>query len=182
MLQSFLIPFITIFAAELGDKSQLSLLLLSTRTKHHVQLIIGAMLGFVLVDGFAILAGAVIRDIVPEQILKITAATLFVIFGLLSFRQNAAEEKPVHARNALVMGFIAIALSEWGDKTQLASATFAANFDPFLVFLGIMSALTILSITAIMIGSVLLRKINRVLLTKISGIVFIVIGISILLF
>jgi Ca2+/H+ antiporter, TMEM165/GDT1 family len=182
MFQSFFVPFFTILLAELGDKSQLSLLLLSSRTKHHLQLIIGAILGFLLVDGAAILAGAFIRNIIPDQILTLLAAGLFIFFGILSFRDNPDDEKQVHGTNALFMGFTAIGLTEWGDKTQLASAAFAAEHNPVLVFFGVMTALTILSITAIMIGKLLLKKINRSLLTKISGIVFILIGISILLF
>ena len=45
----FFAPFAAIALAELGDKSQLSIFLLSTRTKRHFLLLLGVMCGFALV-------------------------------------------------------------------------------------------------------------------------------------
>jgi putative Ca2+/H+ antiporter (TMEM165/GDT1 family) len=74
-----------------------------------------------------------------------------------------------------------IFLSEWGDKTQIASALFATEYDPRLVFFGVMTALLILSVLAIYLGKFLASRIDRRLITKAAGVVFLLIGISFVL-
>jgi Ca2+/H+ antiporter, TMEM165/GDT1 family len=51
--------------AEMGDKTQLSILLLSSRTKEYIQLLLGVMLAFLLADGFAILMLALVDQLLP---------------------------------------------------------------------------------------------------------------------
>ena len=43
-------------------------------------------------------------------------------------------------------------LSEWGDKTQIASALFATEYNPWMVLIGVMTSLTVLSVMAIYLG------------------------------
>ena len=52
-----LIPLIVVGLAELGDKTQPTLLLSASKTEKHLHLFLGAMLAFLIVDGTAILAG-----------------------------------------------------------------------------------------------------------------------------
>ncbi len=74
-----------------------------------------------------------------------------------------------------------IFLSEWGDKTQIASALFAAEYDPYMVFIGVMTALLILSAMAIYLGKLLSSRIDRKQVTRIAGVVFLLIGLSFML-
>ena len=178
MLQELLIPFITIGLAELLDKSQLSLLLLATRTKRTITLLAGAMLGFFVVDGLAVLLGAWITTVIPQDILRFIAAGLFIIFGLLALR--TASEKPdtkPDTRNPFFAGFLTILFVEWGDKTQLATAAFATQFNPFLVLLAIMAALFLISLAAVLVGQALAARLNKKKINLLSGVAFIVIGI-----
>jgi len=55
IIEDILIPLVAIAAAELGDKTQISILLLSSKTKKHLQLLLGVMLAFLIVDGIVIL-------------------------------------------------------------------------------------------------------------------------------
>lgn len=50
------------------------------------------------------------------------------------------------SRSAFISGFSMIFLSEWGDKTQIASALFATEYDPHMVLTGVMMALFLLSL------------------------------------
>jgi putative Ca2+/H+ antiporter (TMEM165/GDT1 family) len=54
MLADILIPFATIGLAELGDETQLTVLCLSSKTKRHIELLLGIILAFVIADGSAI--------------------------------------------------------------------------------------------------------------------------------
>lgn len=65
-----------------------------------------------------------------------------------------------------------IFLSEWGDKTQIASALFATEYDPRLVFLGVMIARFVLTVMAIFLGRYLSQRIDRKAITRAAGVVF----------
>jgi putative Ca2+/H+ antiporter (TMEM165/GDT1 family) len=75
-----------------------------------------------------------------------------------------------------------IFLSEWGDKTQIASALFGAEYNPFLVLAGTLSALTLLSVIAIYSGKYIHQRVDRKTISRVSGAAFIIIGVSFLLF
>ena len=179
MLESILIPFSVIFAAEFLDKSQLSVLLLSSKTKKHLSLLAGVLLAFLIVDGLAIFFGSLLTGIIPRFWLQILSGTLFILFGIQSLLSKKETEKKISSpRNAFISGFILIFIAEWGDKTQLASALFATRYDPFPVLIGVMTALTLLSILAVFVGKALLTRFDRHSITKVSGVIFILLGIS----
>jgi putative Ca2+/H+ antiporter (TMEM165/GDT1 family) len=71
-----------------------------------------------------------------------------------------------------------IFLTEWGDKTQVAAALFATQYNAWLVLLGTMLALSLLSLLAIFFGKILNKKLNQKLLKKVAGVVFIILGIT----
>lgn len=183
MLQSIFVPFLTILVAEFLDKSQVSILFLASKTRHHLQLFLGTVLAFMVVDGLAIVFGSWLTSVVPESTLKLVAGVGFIVFGILAFRSTSEEKNASQTRNSvLVSGFTLVFLSEWGDKTQLASAIFATRYNTFFVFVGVMMALALLSFVAIYVGSALSKRINKTLISRISGVVFILLGIFFLLF
>ncbi len=170
---------IAVGLAEIGDKTQLSVLLLSSRTRKYAQLLLGVMLAFLIVDGIAILVGAWLTSIIPVHIIKLVSGAIFVIFGIMILRgkeENAESDQS--PKNAFVSGFSVIFLAEWGDKTQIASALFAAEYNPWMVLIGVMTALTALSIMAIYLGRFISGRIDKKVITKIAGSVFILIGLS----
>lgn len=182
MLGDLLIPLITVGLAELGDKTQLSILLLTSKTKGHFHLLLGVLLAFLIVNGVAVVAGSWITHLLPRIWLEISSGIVFIIFGALTLRSQVEEERVGNGRfkNAFLTGFSLIFLTEWGDKTQIASALLATKYDPSMVFMGAMIALTALSITAIYLGKGILNRINRKTMMKLSGIIFIIIGLYII--
>ncbi len=54
MLQEVLASFLVVGLAELGDKTQISVFLLASQTKRYVELFVGVMLAFLVVDGVAV--------------------------------------------------------------------------------------------------------------------------------
>ncbi|MFB3766454.1 MAG: TMEM165/GDT1 family protein [Methanotrichaceae archaeon] len=179
MIQDILVPMVAVGLAEMGDKTQLSVLLLSSRTTKYVQLLLGVMLAFLIVDGVAILVGAWLTSIVPVYLIKLISGAVFMTFGILMLMDKKEEsETDQSPKNAFASGFSMIFLAEWGDKTQIASALFATEYNPWMVLIGVMAALAILSIMAVYLGRFISGRIDRKVITKIAGIVFILIGMS----
>ena len=100
---------------------------------------------------------------------------------ILKGESEDEETSSLSAKGAFVSGFSMIFLSEWGDKTQIASALFATEYNPIMVFIGVMAALFILSVMAIYLGQIISQKVDRKLVSRIAGTLFLIIGIAIIL-
>ncbi|WP_342304472.1 TMEM165/GDT1 family protein [Methanolobus sp. ZRKC5] len=180
MIQDIVIPFLLVGLAELGDKTQLAVLVLSTKTTKYVSLLAGVMLAFILTDGLAILLGNFIANRIPMDYVQIGAGILFIIFGLTTLlnRKDDDDDGSYELKSPFMSGFALILVSEMGDKTQLASALFATQYDPVLVFIGVVLALLILSSMAVYVGRILMERIDKKTISTAAGVLFIVIGVS----
>ena len=183
-LNEIIIPLVAVGLAEMGDKTQLSVILLSSRTREYTSLLVGVMLAFLITDGIAILIGSWVTAVIPLHLLKLISGGVFILFGAMILRggqEGAEEESGLSSGNALMSGFSLIFLSEWGDKTQIASALFATEYDPVMVLIGVMAALFILSAMGIYLGRIISEKVDRRLVSRIAGTVFLIIGLAIIL-
>jgi putative Ca2+/H+ antiporter (TMEM165/GDT1 family) len=78
----------------------------------------------------------------------------------------------------LLMTFGMIFLAELGDKTQLATLTFAAESKSRLaVFLGSATALVLTSLLAVLLGSGIARVVPTHYMKVAAGVLFIVLGV-----
>lgn len=179
MLSDLLIPLIAVGLAELGDKTQLSLVLLSSKTKKHSQLLLGAILAFLVVDGFAILVGSWVTNVVPMSLLKVVSGVVFVVFGVLILRGGAdMGEGKLYSKSPFVSGFALIFITEWGDKTQIVAALFATRYNAWIVLIGAVTALAILSAMAVYLGKFVSDRVDKRISSKIAGAVFVLMGLS----
>ncbi|MGA1871321.1 MAG: TMEM165/GDT1 family protein [bacterium] len=178
LVRDFLIPFITVGIAELGDKTQLAILCLASNTKKYFELLLGVILAFLIADGCAVLLGDFMVDLIPIGYIKIISGTIFILFGVLTFFDKKREEAECTLRNPFLSGFWVVLLSEMGDKTQITASVFAAKFNPYIVFLGVISALLILSFIAVFLSKTILRRLNQRKVSFAAGITFILVGIS----
>ena len=78
--------------------------------------------------------------------------------------------------------FIAVFLAELGDKTQLATLSFASGGSSrWAVFLGSAGALVCTSALAVLGGEAVARVVPPLLLKRLSGAAFVAIGIWVLI-
>ena len=73
--------FITIFIAELGDKTQLATLTLSGTSKKPLAVFLGSASALILASLVGVLAGGSISTFIPEIYLKLIASLTFLIIG-----------------------------------------------------------------------------------------------------
>ncbi|MFO7817242.1 MAG: TMEM165/GDT1 family protein [Thermodesulfobacteriota bacterium] len=77
--------FITIFLAELGDKTQLACILLAAQTKNPWTVFIGASLALVSVTMLGVVFASLVCNYVPGEMIKKIASVGFIILGVLMF-------------------------------------------------------------------------------------------------
>ena len=163
--------------AELGDKTQISVMCLSAN-KRAKTVFIGAVLAFALVDGVSALIGGTIAAFIPSQWIGIGAGCAFLIFGVYSLFSKSEEVEVDNRSSTIVRSFSLIALMELGDKTQLSVIALAAEYNaPYMVFVGVMLALALLTVIGIVVGAVISRYAPMKYVKIGSSIVFIVFGI-----
>ena len=85
ILSLLLSTFITIFIAELGDKTQLATLTISGTSNKPLAVFLGSSTALVLASLVGALAGGSISNFVPEIILKSIASVTFFILGMRLF-------------------------------------------------------------------------------------------------
>lgn len=79
----FFTAFITIFLAELGDKTQLAAITMTAKTNAPVAIFLGASLALILVTVLAVLLGSVVTQYVPTEWLQRVVAVSFILIGVL---------------------------------------------------------------------------------------------------
>ena len=75
--------FVTLFLAELGDKTQLAIITMSSKSDSKWAIFIGASLALVLVSLIAVLVGGVLSQYVPTEWLQRVVAVAFIVIGVL---------------------------------------------------------------------------------------------------
>ena len=76
----FVAVFVAFLLAELGDKTMLATVTLATR-EEEIGTWLGSTVGMVAADALAILLGRQLGRHLPERVIRIGAAALFVLFG-----------------------------------------------------------------------------------------------------
>lgn len=184
MLRHGLVTFVAIFFAELPDKTMFATLLLSTRFKRKLPVWIGVSAGYGLHVVIAVLLGSALSNL-PERPIQLAVGALFTIGGIITWRSGADDDEDVRetaaARTFMSIAWTAasvIAVAEFADLTQLATAGFAARFaDPVGVGLGAFLALSSVSGCAVLLGSWLQRVVPLRLIQKVAAVLFLTIGV-----
>ena len=184
MLRHAVVTFLAIFFAELPDKTMFATLLLSTRFKRKLPVWIGVSSGYGLHVVIAVLLGSALSNL-PERPIHLAIGALFTVGGIITWRSGTDDDDDVRetatARTFMSIAWTAasvIAVAEFADLTQLATAGFAARFaDPVGVGLGAFLALSSVSGCAVLLGSWLQRVVPLRLIQKVAAVLFLTIGI-----
>ena len=71
------------FIAEMGDKTQLMLIAMTSKYKMR-HIIIGTAVAVMVLNALAVLAGGLVGSLIPEWLIKIIAAGAFLFFAATS--------------------------------------------------------------------------------------------------
>lgn len=81
-LRVVLTAFAALFVAELGDKTQLTVLALAASTQKPWAVFLGGAAALVALTALAAFLGGAITRAVPEIVIRRTSAALFVVIGV----------------------------------------------------------------------------------------------------
>jgi putative Ca2+/H+ antiporter (TMEM165/GDT1 family) len=181
----FFISFGLIFTAELGDKTQLMVFTLALRYGGK-PVLAGAFLAFALLSGSAALIGKGLGSLLDQDLITRISAWVFILFGvfmLLRKKEEGPGEMKPSAKAGMVAAFSMIAISEMGDKTQIATLLLSVKYQSFIsVFLGSLAALSAATLMGVLVAGRLQKFIPARYIAPISGVLFILLGAGTLVF
>lgn len=163
--------FAVVFVGELPDKTAVASLILGTRYRP-LPVLVGVWSAFVIHVALACTAGGLVARL-PHKPVEIVTAVLFLIGAVLLLRSSpkeAAEEAEEETakltgertpRQVALASFAVVLIAEFGDLTQILTATLAARYrEPLSVGVGALLALWAVAALAVTFGRTLLRVIS----------------------
>lgn len=150
--------FSLIFIAELPDKTAFASVVLATRHRP-LAVFLGAAAAFVIQSAIAVLFGSVIA-LLPAHWVHHGAGVLFLIFAVAMIRSKSDDDDVDTDEDGewkfwkdVSASFMAVFIAEWGDLTQLATATLAAKYrSPWTVFASATLALWAVAAIGVAVG------------------------------
>ncbi len=79
--KTFFATFGALFLAEMGDKTQLAAISMTSKSGRPLSVFLGAVLALAVVTLIGVLVGEGLTRVVPEEYIKRGAAALFVVIG-----------------------------------------------------------------------------------------------------
>jgi putative Ca2+/H+ antiporter (TMEM165/GDT1 family) len=173
--------FATVFPAELPDKTMIATVVLVARYGRPLWVWLGAVTAFTVHVTIAVAAGSAI-SLLPETLVSVVVATLFAGGAVVLFRAARSAGDPLEGadaadtsspRAAYVGSFLLVALAEWGDLTQLATAGLAAKSGaPVATWIGALAALASVAAIAALFGRQLVARVPIQRINYIASAVF----------
>ena len=157
------------FIAEMGDKTQLMLIALTSKYKLR-DIILGTGVAILVLNGLAVLAGGLVSEFVPEWVIKMIAALAFLYFAASTIAGDDEEEEEGGT----------FFVAELGDKTQLTAITFGANEGmraALVVWIGCSLGLFAADMLGMLIGYLLKSKTPDGLLSMLAFAIFSIFGV-----
>lgn len=174
-MEAFLVSAGLVAVAEIGDKTQLLAMVLASRYRRPVPIILGILVATLANHALAAAVGSEVAAWVGPQTMRWILAALFLVMAAWCLIPDKADDGPkaVGRAGAFLATTVAFFLVEMGDKTQIATVGLAARFhDIVTVTLGTTVGMLLANVPAVLFGDVLSRKVPLKLVRTIAAVAF----------
>lgn len=173
-----------VFVAELGDKSQLLAVGFGARWRLRT-VVLGMTLGYATAGLLAAGVGGLLGATLPERPIAIVGGAVFLLFAVLALRDARSDDEDdddesgrvVSSRSVVASVGLSIALAEFGDKTQLATATLAARGEPVATYVGATGGMVAAGVLGAVAGDAIGRSISQRTMKLASAALFAAFGV-----
>lgn len=183
-MEAFILSFVIIFLAEMGDKSQLMSLAFATRYRA-ATVLVAITAATLLLNAGSVIVGATIASALPTDLIQVAAGVVFLGFAAWTMRGDGSDgdETRVDRRSggwALLAIGTAFFLAEFGDKTMLAAMTLATTEEPVGVWLGATFGMVAANAIAIAIGAAIGTRLPERWIRLLASAAFVTFGVVLL--
>lgn len=176
--KSLFVSAISVAPAEIGDKTQLLVLILAGRYKQPLRIIVAMLIATVLNHGLAAWLGVWLNQVVSHRALGSIVASAFIVTGLwMLLPDGDGEIRARHRGGAFVTTLVTYFLAEMGDKTQVATVILAAKYNaPLAVVSGTTLGVLLADIPVVFVGQYVTQKLPLRLVKTSGALIFIGLG------
>ena len=161
--------------AEIGDKTQLLSLLLASRYRKPIPIILAIFFATIANHALAAWLGVVVADYLTPEVLKWVLVVSFVAMaGWILIPDKLDDDEQISNRGPFVASFIAFFIAEIGDKTQVATTMLGAKYSDALVWvvLGTTIGMLLANVPVVLIGKLSAERMPLSLIRKITAALF----------
>jgi putative Ca2+/H+ antiporter (TMEM165/GDT1 family) len=179
-MESFLISAGLVAIAEIGDKTNILAMILATRYRQPVPIILGILVATLANHALAASVGAAVAAWLGPEAMRWILGVLFLVMAGWCLIPDKEDEGPksIGKFGAFLATAVAFFLVEIGDKTQLATMGLAARFHSvIIVTAGTTVGMLLANVPAVLFGDVISRKVSLKLVRTIAAVSFLVLGV-----
>ncbi len=177
-MTAFLVSFLVVALAEMGDKTQLIAFSLASRFRRPWTVMGGILIATVVNHALASSLGAWVGSQLSERALGWTLGLAFLAFGVWTLVPDTAGEPKHRGRwGPLVSTTVVFFFAEMGDKTQLATVALGARFaSPAVVTAGTTLGMLVADGLAVLAGTRLAAVLPVTAARRIAALLFLLFG------
>jgi cation:H+ antiporter len=182
-METMLVSTLSVALGEIGDKTQLLALLLATRFKKPLPIILGILFATLANHTLAGLLGAWVQATVDASILRISLGVSFLAIAIWTLIPDKVDDKLTlkSGYGVFVVTFIAFFMAEIGDKTQLVTVALAAKYNDLTsVVAGTTLGMMIADVPAVFLGKFASPKIPFTAIRIVAASLFALFGVAVL--
>lgn len=167
--------------AEMGDKTQLLAMLLATRFRRPLPIILGIFVATLANHFLAALVGHQAAWLLDAPWFRIAVSLGFIAMGLwMLVPDTFDEDEPLKApagASVFMTTLIAFFIVEMGDKTQIATVALGARFENVLaVTVGTTLGMMIANVPAVLCGEALAKRVPMRAMQIGAAVLFMLLG------
>ena len=179
-MEAFLTSTALVAVAEIGDKTQLLAILLATRFRRPIPIVLGILAATLANHYLAALLGHAIAGLIDGLWFRYAIAGGFIAMALWALVPDKVDEGEVtaHSRASVFLTTaVAFFLVEMGDKTQVATIALGAHFAMVsAVTAGTTLGMMIANVPAVYLGEALIRRVPLAAVRYVAAALFLGIG------
>ena len=170
--------------AEIGDKTMLLDIVLTTRFRKPLPIILGILVATLANHDIAAFVGKSVANLLQGHWFRIAVGISFIAMALWTLvpdKLDEAEEAKAPRFGAFFTTAISFFIVEIGDKTQIATIALGAQFQSVvLVTIGTTLGMMLANVPAVYFGNAIVERVSLKLIRAMAGMLFLVIGIWVL--
>jgi Ca2+/H+ antiporter, TMEM165/GDT1 family len=183
-VEAFLVSTASVAIGELGDKTQLLSLILASRLRRPVPIILGIFVATLANHLLACWFGEWVGHLITPQILRWVLGASFIAVAIWALIPDKMDDE-IESRSAhgvFVFTMITFFLAEMGDKTQIVAVALAARYQELIqVVLGTTLGMMLVNVATVLFADRAVRWIPLKLVRMVAAAIYTVLGIATLM-
>jgi putative Ca2+/H+ antiporter (TMEM165/GDT1 family) len=177
-MEAFLVSLSTVAIAEMGDRTQLLSLVLSTQYRRPLPIIAGIFFATLANHAAAGLIGVWVgRLLTPTLLDGLVGASMLGMAAWTLKPDELRDAKSVTGAGAFVATLVAFFIAEIGDKTQIATIALAAGFSNlFAVVAGTTTGMLLANIPVVYLGNAFASRLPMQTIHYVASGLFAILG------